>query len=338
MFKTTIYDLDAYPVNERNGTYGGKAGDKEAITINGEYWIVKYPKTTKDMKGDLDSYTTAPLSEYIGSHIYQILGIETHETILGIRENKLVVACKDFCKEEGALREIRTLKNAHNKQLSEALEQSFSSTPADNHYVDLETMMVHFKYNPMFNLVPDMQTRFWEQFIVDMFINNNDRNNGNWGVLYENGKYRLAPVFDNGASFSNKVPDRKLAVLLSSENTMMQSVASCTSVYTKEDHHIHGKDMVNITNECYLKTALDIIPKIKDKMDEIRDFINDIPEKCGNFDVCSSIRKQFYIRSMELKYEKYLLPVYELAENKQLTQSADCKSKKHKQVGYNDDD
>ena len=33
MFKTTIYDLDAYPVNERNGTYGGKSGDKEAITI-----------------------------------------------------------------------------------------------------------------------------------------------------------------------------------------------------------------------------------------------------------------------------------------------------------------
>ena len=32
----------------------------------------------------------------IGSQIYQSLGIPVHETMLGIRDNKLVVACKDF--------------------------------------------------------------------------------------------------------------------------------------------------------------------------------------------------------------------------------------------------
>ena len=28
--------------------------------------------------------------------------------------------------------------------------------------------------------------RFYEQAIIDIFINNNDRNNGNWGILREN--------------------------------------------------------------------------------------------------------------------------------------------------------
>mgnify|MGYP000755136434 CR=1 FL=1 len=51
MKKTVIQDLNPYIPNERNGTYGGKAGDKEGITINGEYWIVKYPKSTKGMRG-----------------------------------------------------------------------------------------------------------------------------------------------------------------------------------------------------------------------------------------------------------------------------------------------
>ena len=76
MKKTVIQDLNPYIPNERNGTYGGKAGDKEGITINGEYWIVKYPKSTKGMRGTLDSYTTAPLSEYIGSNIYQFSALK----------------------------------------------------------------------------------------------------------------------------------------------------------------------------------------------------------------------------------------------------------------------
>ena len=92
-----IYNFQDCPTNERNGTYGGKAGDKEGVTILGEPWIIKYPKSTAGMRGDLISYTMAPLSEHIGSCVYSILGVPVHETVLGTRNNKLVVACKDFC-------------------------------------------------------------------------------------------------------------------------------------------------------------------------------------------------------------------------------------------------
>mgnify|MGYP000402797589 CR=1 FL=1 len=47
--RTQIYDLDQCKISDRNGTYGGNSGDKEGILINGEYWIVKYPKTTKTL-------------------------------------------------------------------------------------------------------------------------------------------------------------------------------------------------------------------------------------------------------------------------------------------------
>lgn len=321
--ETKIYDLSPFDVNERNGTYGGKAGDKEGITINGEYWIVKYPKSTKGMKGDLDSYTTSPLSEYIGSHIYHILGIDAHETMLGVRNGKLVVACKDFCKNEGSLREIRTLKNIYNEELSRKLEESISSTSEDAHFIPIEVMMTHLQYNPILQSIPDIQNRFWEQFIVDMLINNNDRNNGNWGVLYENGNYRLAPVFDNGAAFSNKVPDRKLAIILSDEKSTFQSIASCTSVYTDGGHHIHGKDMVKINDEGFMQTARNLVPVIENRMNEIRDFINDIPEKCNDMEICSNVRKQFYIKSMELKLANYLMPVLKLARDLQNNQEED---------------
>ena len=51
------------------------------------------------------SFTTSPLSEYVGSHIYQLLGYTAHNTMLGYYFNKelskkqIVVACEDFTDE-----------------------------------------------------------------------------------------------------------------------------------------------------------------------------------------------------------------------------------------------
>ena len=76
--------------------YGGHSGSKIGVLIDNEKWLLKYPKSTKSMDNVNLSYTTTPLSEYLGSHIYEIIGIDTHKTELGIFDNKLVVACKDF--------------------------------------------------------------------------------------------------------------------------------------------------------------------------------------------------------------------------------------------------
>ena len=38
-----IFDLSNSEYSNRNGSYGGAAGDKDGIVINGEPWITKYP-------------------------------------------------------------------------------------------------------------------------------------------------------------------------------------------------------------------------------------------------------------------------------------------------------
>ncbi len=313
MRNTIIENLDNCPTNSRNGTYGGKAGDKEGITYNGEPWIVKYPKSTRGMRGELASYTTAPLSEYIGSNAYQILGIEAHDTILGIRNGKLVVACKDFCQTEGSLREIRTLKNVYNKELAEKLEESLSST-SDSHLIDLESIMIHLHHNPILKEVPDISERFWEQVLVDVLINNNDRNSGNWGVLLENGKYRLAPVFDNGAAFSNKLPDYKLGELLQDSKRFTQSLENAKTIYGMEGQPVYAKDIQTLLNDDLLKTATRIIPVMAQKMREIQKFVDGIPEDAGVIKVCSQVRKEYYKTSLQARFEQFLLPVLENAE------------------------
>ena len=78
--------------------YGGSAGKKVGVIIDGENYLIKYPGNlkNKDLKNIDISYSNSPICEYIGSHIYDIIGISVHETQLGIKDQKLVVACKDF--------------------------------------------------------------------------------------------------------------------------------------------------------------------------------------------------------------------------------------------------
>ena len=49
--ETRLYDLHDCKLSNRNGMYGGMAGSKEGILLNDEYWMIKYPKSTKELRG-----------------------------------------------------------------------------------------------------------------------------------------------------------------------------------------------------------------------------------------------------------------------------------------------
>lgn len=316
-----IYDFNECPLSDRNGTYGGNAGSKEGILINGEYWIAKYPKSTRGMRGVLNSYTTSPLSEYIGSHVYEILGIDTHKTELGIRKGKLIVACKDFCVKEGELREIRTLKNIYNEQLENELDKSLSST--DSSIIPIEQLLIHFEYNPVIKDLKDIKERFWDMFIVDVLINNNDRNNGNWGALYRNGEFILSPVYDNGSSFSNKLPDSKIKEYLENNDKMMSSINGCVTAYSYNNIPIKASDISNLSllyeQIEFRNEACKMITTIEERFPLIKDFVSDIPDSFEGYSICSDIRKEFYIHTMQLRLERFLQPalanVYEYEDS-----------------------
>ncbi|MFR9099569.1 MAG: hypothetical protein ACLVI9_07530 [Anaerostipes hadrus] len=95
-----IKNLDHYQ-RDLTTYYGGKSGSKYAIIIDGQRVddkvskkIQKFSRKKKE-NAHIPSYTMSPLSEYIGSHVYELLEL-VHETMLGYRDGKIVVACKDF--------------------------------------------------------------------------------------------------------------------------------------------------------------------------------------------------------------------------------------------------
>ena len=332
-----IHHLDRYLPGERNSTYGGNSGDKEGIVIDGKNWIVKYPKRGSQLKGvESLSYSQTPESEYIGSHIYEILGYSVHKTVLGIRNGHIVVACKDFCGDKDSLIEFRQLKNTYNKTLNEKLSTSMSSTGSD-HFSLLDELMIHFQYNPALQGIEGLEERFWNCVIVDGLINNNDRNNGNWGILRGPNEDRLAPVYDNGASFSPNVPEQKIIRRLNDEDILQQSACSGITSYSLDgEGNALFRDIIALDISGLNKAIRKNVPLIRNKFSEICRLIDGIPETFEGFAVLSKERKTVYKKELAIRFEKILVPRYEQLAKEKLEHLVDLSGISRGTGGYGD--
>ncbi len=304
-------DESEYKYSERHGTYGGQAGMKDGIIYNDENWIVKYPKTTKDMNVEGMSYTTSSLSEFIGNNIYRILGYKVHETRLALKNNKLVVMCKDFRADDEMLLEIRTIKNAVNRELAETLDRDFSET-GSRHLVNLEELLIHMEQNDILKNIKDLKETFWDCVVIDILINNNDRNNGNWGILRKRGvPDRMAPIFDNGSSFSNKTNDIKISKYLSSHENLAASALNTVTIFQIDGKQLTTKKMLQLDNQYLKEAILRTVPKIYEAQSKIYEFIMAIPETYNGIYVCSKVRAEYYLQSMLCRLDNFLKPAYE---------------------------
>lgn len=200
-----VYDFDGCKLSKK--TYGGHSCSKIGIESGGYYYMLKFPDNlkVKNMKNIDISYSNSPVCEYLGSHIYQTLDIPVHETYLGYRGGKLSVACLDFSDgviEKSPFSEIKT-----------TMEPAFYSpngTATDGTSGDLKEVIQTLQTHPIFQDIPDAETRFWDMFIVDAFIGNTDRNNENWGVLQYPDHDEMMPVYDNGNCLNNKWSENQM--------------------------------------------------------------------------------------------------------------------------------
>lgn len=61
------------------------------------------------------SYTTSPLSEFLGSRIYEILGYDVHKMILGFRNNKLAPIYDNGAAFSNKISDMQIEKRMENK-------------------------------------------------------------------------------------------------------------------------------------------------------------------------------------------------------------------------------
>ena len=300
--------------------YGGDAGAKEAVVYNDAIWLLKFPKATRGYANPQISYTTSPLSEYLGSKIYESLDIPVHETMLGVRKNKIIVACKDFTRKQETrssqvsrgfhgLRQKRHLVPFHD------LKNSFMSNDLDSYSGSgsetlLAEVLATIEGQDILKSIHGVADRFWDMFVVDAFIGNNDRNNGNWGILIDpdNNEASLAPVYDNGNAFFNKRSIEQMSKRLNSDEAMRNDAyltPVCAFKYTgldNEGHMINPFNFMKQDENVDCKAAVNrFVNRIK--MEKIERLIEEIPESFGCLSVMPKVQKDFYIKLMRMRLE-----------------------------------
>lgn len=291
--------------------YGGRAGQKEGILIDGEPWIAKYPRTTRDLLGkNLPSYTSSPVSEYLGSHIYGLLGIPVHQTRLGYRNGKIVCACKDFTFPNARLFEFKEIKNA----LSDDGD-GFCSAPSDGESIYLADVLAAIETSPLLRSVPGVLDRFWDMFVVDAFLKNPDRNNGNWGLLMTAPLvYELAPVYDLGSSLFSKrsplVAERRLEDAEALREDAFGTNVSCYRLADGEggSRAIHPFEYMAKTSNPDLRAAIARFAAAVD-LDAIDELIDGVPEEAYGVTLLPASMRSLYKRLLRQRLEEGFLPL-----------------------------
>ena len=302
-----IVDFTNCKLSNRNLEYAGRAGEKRGIIYNNELWFLKFPKNTIGMNRVTGlSYVTSPLSEYIGSQIYKILGYDVHETILGIcndgKRNKVVCACKDFIADDKneLLIPYTALRNDTNPIIMDRNDDSLMSPSNIN---EIEFQLEH---NTILSRIPNAKDRFWDVALIDMLINNNDRNEDNWGVIKykKEDLYKLAPIYDCGNCFYGKTSDEKIETIMSDVERLNSSAKNGITAYEDDNEkEIRNTEIIKYVKKYNSDSIERVVNIVKAKMNDIKEVIYNIPNKYDDIEIMSDVRKEYYIRTLELRLE-----------------------------------
>lgn len=279
--------------------YGGANGGKVAVDINGSIYMLKFPPTSKDKK-EL-SYSNSCISEYISCQIISSLEIDVQETTLGTvyknTKEYICVACKDFEVDDWDLYEFALVKN------------TCIETSQNGYGIELSEVLGAIE-EQLFIPVQEVRKFFWQMFVVDAFLGNFDRHNGNWGFLVNSrtNETKIAPIFDCGSCLYPQLSDVGIKKVLSDKDEIDKRIY----VFPNSAIKIDGKKinyfdfLINSIDSTLLESIIDIYNRID---------VNRIFKIIETTPFISEIRKDFYKVMIKERYDKIIVPAANRAKN-----------------------
>ena len=277
----------------------GGSDRKNRVLHDGKYYMLKFTEEHVKKSEVSTSHENNAISEYISSHIAQSTGLETHNTILGFYNDEVCVACEDF----------RT-SDTDNMEFQEIMRTIYG--PSELKRI-ARLDQIYAAYNcPAFPeyLREDGVKRYWDTFVIDALVGNFDRHIGNWGLLTKaddlNG-YKLAPTYDYGSTLFPILSDDGVKEIIDNEFEMQKRCyvfPSATLYLTKEKKGKPGYyDMLASGYDENCSTAIiRMFPKINiEKIDNIID----------NTPIISDVKKDFYKKILDMRYELILEKAYQ---------------------------
>lgn len=261
--------------------YGGSE-KKIGIVFGDSLFMLKFQKKTPF------GLRNNTISEYLGSHIYQMLGFTCHDTFLGIYKGENVVACKDF------------MINGYQFVPFNDVGESTIEEDKEEYQYTYDDIVELLQANKKLTNVEKTVSSFFEMYIVDALIGNFDRHGANWGFLKKDNQYSLAPVFDNGSClFPNLNDEDEMLKIINDEEQIDLRVYKFPTSQIKLNNNksSYFEVISSLQFEEINKALIKIYPMIN--LEKIFDLIDDI-------DVISDIHKTFYKTMVKNRYEKII--------------------------------
>lgn len=282
--------IDFTNCKQTKRAYSGANGNKIGIIYNDEHYLLKFPPIPS--KSKTMSYANSCFSEYLGSQIFNIIGLNAQQTLLGKYyfkgKEKIVVACKDFTNVGIVLQDFASLKN------------QIITSEHNGYGTNLEDILQSFNEQTSVDAL-ELNRYFWDMFIVDALIGNWDRHNGNWGFLYDtmNDTVDFAPIFDCGSSLYPQADESIMQkVFIYEEELNLRLYEIPYSAIVDNGRKIRYFDFISSLKNKYCNEALKrILPKID--MVKINDMID-------NTDFLTSLQIDFYKKMLKERKEKIL--------------------------------
>ena len=279
-----IYDFTKYRLSGKS--YGGTE-KKLGILINNYPYMLKFQKKTPF------GHRNNTISEYIGSHVYQTLGIVCQDTYLGTYNGENVVACKDFVEDNIQFVPFNDVGESTIEEDKEKYQYSY------------DDIMALLSANKKLTNVEETISSFFDIYIVDSLLGNFDRHGGNWGFLKKDNKYSLAPVFDNGSClFPNMIDEDEMKMIIEDDEQINMRVYRFPTSQIKIDGNKSSYfDVISSLKYDEINKALKrIYPVIN---------LNDIFEIIDDIGIISDTHKLFYKVMIKNRYEKIIKYSYD---------------------------
>lgn len=272
-------------------SYGGSE-KKIGIYIDDDLYMIKFQKKTAF------GVRFNTISEYLGSHIYQMLGFDCQNTYLGTYNGENVVACKDFVSDDIQFVPFNDVGESSLEEDKEKYQYSY------------EDIMELLNANKKLTNVNETISLFFEMYIVDALLGNFDRHGANWGFIKKNNKYYIAPIFDNGSClYPNLTNEDEMKMIINDEEEINKRIYKFPTSQIKLDGQksSYFEVISSLKFEEMDKALLKIYPLID--LNEIFKLIDEIP-------IISDTHKLFYKTMIRNRYEKII--VYSINKLKEL--------------------
>lgn len=279
--------IDFTNLPTRKKAYGGANGNKLSVVYNGELYMLKLPMHA--LRNPNLSYTNSCTSEYLGCHIFNLLGVKAQDTLLGTYKYhdkvRTVVACKDFTSPGVVILDFASIKN----QIIDSASNGYGTELYDVLKTIEQQTVVDSE---------ELKEHFWNMFVIDAFIGNWDRHNGNWGFLYnqETDHMEIAPIFDCGSSLFPQIDDDLIKKVISSKVEMNARVydVPTSSILINGKRANYYNVITSLKYEDCNAAIKRIVPKIN--LGEINDLIDNTEE-------LSQLQKDFLKKILRLRKE-----------------------------------